>query len=168
MWVLWELVLSFHQVGPGNWTQIIRVGRRHLPLVSHLTNTKCFSLDAYSSPFQNWWEFGNILITYRKEQRFREVWDYVRVYWKMSHCHISAPCLPSPIIFGLSPYFFAFLLIGICGGTGNLLIVFRGKVFIVVGTTGTIIINISIYSVRNPECKSNIQLDFLSSRWKSY
>lgn len=122
-----------------------------------------FFLDAYSIPLHNWWEFGNIVITYRKEHRFREVWDYLRVYWVMSHCHVSTPFLPSPVIFRLSPYFFTFLLIGICVSTGNLLIVFRGKAFIVMGTTGTII-NVSIYSVRNPECKSNIQLDFLSSQ----
>lgn len=73
------------------------------------------------------------------------------------------PLSPLPCHFPSFSYFFAFLLIGICGSTGNLLIVFRGKAFIVMGTTGTII-NVSIYSVRNPECKSNIQLDFLSSQ----
>lgn len=38
----WELVLSFHYVGPGYWTEIIWLDHKHLYLLSHLTHVKHF------------------------------------------------------------------------------------------------------------------------------
>lgn len=35
----WELVLSFYQVGSGNWTQAIRLGSKHRKLKSHLVSS---------------------------------------------------------------------------------------------------------------------------------
>jgi hypothetical protein len=32
---LWELILSFHYVGPGNHTQVIRYGSKHPILLTH-------------------------------------------------------------------------------------------------------------------------------------
>jgi hypothetical protein len=34
------LVLSFHLVGPGDWTQIIRVGGKHINPLRHFANPK--------------------------------------------------------------------------------------------------------------------------------
>lgn len=34
---LWELVSSFYLVGPGNWTQLVRLCSGHLYLLTHLT-----------------------------------------------------------------------------------------------------------------------------------
>ena len=62
---LWELVLSFHHVGLGDWTQDIRLGSKSHCLMSHLTGPQIFQKRSIHDPLKN---------THRQFSRTDWVW----------------------------------------------------------------------------------------------
>jgi hypothetical protein len=80
---LWELVLFFHFVGPGNLTLIVRLGSKHLYFPSHLA-APCFSSFSEVSVslhlMQALWRNLYIYVNHMKHHFTHEYWNLPQVF----------------------------------------------------------------------------------------